>query len=78
MCQKCGPDYLGFKCAGVDGGFNSEDDMPVQKLEDLLVLFSKCLEASLTKLKAAGTNEWLLFSARWIRILSVSRALNLN
>ena len=52
--QDWGANYLSFSGAGVDGGFSAEDATPVQKPGVLVVLFSKNLEATLAKVKAAG------------------------
>ena len=47
-----GPEYAAFDNAGVDGGFNA--DAADQAKAPLVVLFSTDLEASLTKVTAAG------------------------
>ncbi len=52
--QDWGPNYLSFSGAGVDGGFNGEDNTPVQKPGVLVVLFSEDLEATLAEVKSAG------------------------
>ncbi len=52
--QEWGPNYLSFSGAGIDGGFNGEDNTPVQKPGTLVILFSDDLDATLTEVKAAG------------------------
>ncbi len=52
--QDWGPNYVSFSGAGIDGGFNGEDETPVQSPGALVVLFSDDLEGSLAKVKEAG------------------------
>ena len=52
--QEWGPKYLSFSGAGLDGGFNGEDETPVQNPGVLVILFSDDLETALGKVKAAG------------------------
>ncbi len=52
--QEWGPNYLSFSGAGIDGGFNGEDNTPVQNPGVLIILYSNDLEASLADVKAAG------------------------
>ena len=52
--QEWGPNYLSFSGAGIEGGFNGEDETPVRKPGVLVVLFSDDLERSLSDVRAAG------------------------
>lgn len=52
--QEWGPNYLSFSGAGIDGGFNGEDNTPVQNPGVLIILYSNDLEESLADVKAAG------------------------
>ncbi len=52
--QDWGQNYLSFSGAGVDSGFNGEDETPVQKSGVLVVLFSEDLELTVAKDKTAG------------------------
>ncbi|MDC0738282.1 VOC family protein [Cognatishimia sp. SS12] len=52
--QQWGDGYLSFSGAGIEGGFNGVDSIPVAKPGVLVILFSNDLEASLAAVKAAG------------------------
>ena len=52
--QEWGPNYLSFSGAGIDGGFNGEDKVPVQSPGVLVVLFADDLEVALTEVRAGG------------------------
>ncbi len=52
--QEWGPSYLSFSGAGIDGGFNGEDNRSVTAPGVLVVLFSADLEASLEAVKKVG------------------------
>lgn len=52
--QEWGPNYLSFNGAGIEGGFNGEDEVPVQRPGVLVILFSDNLEKVLTEIKSAG------------------------
>lgn len=54
--QEWGPNYLSFSGAGIDGGFNGEDNTPVRKPGVLVVLFTTDLEPTFDAVKAAGAN----------------------
>jgi len=50
-----GPDYSAFSNQGIDGGFfKSELNSTTEKGSALIVLYSKDIEASLTKIEQAG------------------------
>ncbi|MCZ4279613.1 VOC family protein [Kiloniella laminariae] len=49
-----GPDYLSFDGAGIDGGFNREDKVPVNAPGVLVVLYAEDLEKTGTAISAAG------------------------
>lgn len=49
-----GPNYLSFAGAGVDGGFNGEDDARPTAPGVLVVLYATDLEATLQKVEDAG------------------------
>ena len=52
--QDWGPKYLSFNGAGIDGGFNGEDEAAIGKPGVLVVLFADNLEAVQADVKAAG------------------------
>ncbi|WP_020591651.1 VOC family protein [Kiloniella laminariae] len=49
-----GPDYLSFDGAGIDGGFNREDKVPVNSPGVLVVLYAEDLDKTETSIKSAG------------------------
>jgi len=50
-----GPDYSAFSNQGIDGGFfKSELKSTTEKGSALIIIYSKDIEASLTKIKQAG------------------------
>lgn len=49
-----GPDYISFAGAGVDGGFNGVDHIPVQPPGVLVVLYADDLEKTAAAVEAAG------------------------
>lgn len=52
--QEWGPDYLSFSGAGVEGGFNGVDEVPVSAPGVLVILYASDLEATLGAVKEAG------------------------
>lgn len=52
--QDWGPNYISFSGAGVEGGFNVEDEVPVRNPGVLVILFSTDLEKILAEVQAAG------------------------
>ena len=52
--QDWGPTYMSFSGAGIDGGFNGEDDVSVQAPGVLVILYADDLEATRDKVTAAG------------------------
>lgn len=52
--QDWGPTYISFTGAGIDGGFNGEDSVPVTAPGVLVVLYSSDLEAIENSVKSAG------------------------
>ncbi|MFC6197118.1 VOC family protein [Ponticaulis profundi] len=52
--QRWGADYISFEGAGIDGGFNGQDKLPVSKPGTLVILYSKELEKKRDQIKAAG------------------------
>ncbi len=52
--QAWGHKYLSFSGAGIDGGFNGEDQTPVQRPGALVILYADDLSRTLRAVKAAG------------------------
>lgn len=52
--QRWGESYISFSGAGVDGGFNGDDDAFVQAPGALVILYSGDLEKKREQIKVAG------------------------
>ena len=52
--QDWGPTYISFSGAGIDGGFNGQDDAAVREPGVLVVLYGNDLEALQSAVEAAG------------------------